>query len=74
MSFSAARDDVVGIIGNNGVGKSTLLEIICGLQKERAGFVIVNGAPLKAKARNKETFLVMQNSDCQLFSTLSENS
>lgn len=67
VSFSAGKGAVVGVIGNNGVGKSTLLEIICGLQKEKSGSVILNGSAAGPKSRNKETFLVMQNSDYQLF-------
>lgn len=73
ISFKADRGFVVGIIGNNGVGKSTLLEIICGLQKEKSGEVMIDGGSIKPKRRNKETFLVMQNSDCQLFSDSVEN-
>ena len=67
VSLSAGKGAVVGVIGNNGAGKSTLLEIICGLQKEKSGSVILNGSAAGSKLRNKETFLVMQNSDYQLF-------
>lgn len=67
VSLSAGKGAVVGVLGNNGVGKSTLLEIICGLQKEKSGRVILNGSAAGLKSRNKETFLVMQNSDYQLF-------
>lgn len=67
VSLSAGKGAIVGVIGNNGVGKSTLLEIICGLQKEKSGSVILNGSAAGPKFRNKETFLVMQNSDYQLF-------
>lgn len=68
VSFSAGKGSIVGIVGNNGVGKSTFLEIVCGLKKETSGSVIVDGFPMKAKSRIAGTFLVMQNSDCQLFS------
>ncbi|MCR5482429.1 MAG: ABC transporter ATP-binding protein [Clostridia bacterium] len=73
VDFKAGKGSIVGIIGNNGVGKSTLLEIVCGLQKERAGQILFNGTPQKPKSRIRETFLVMQNSDCQLFSESVEN-
>ena len=67
ITFSAGKGAVVGIIGNNGVGKSTLLEIICGLKKEMSGAFLINGKPVNSKIRNRDTFLVMQNSDYQLF-------
>lgn len=67
VSFSADKGNVIGIIGSNGAGKSTLLEIICGLQKERSGRILFNDNLAKPKNRIKNTFLVMQNSDYQLF-------
>ncbi len=73
VSFAVEKGSIVGIVGHNGVGKSTLLEIVCGLQKEMTGSVIVDGSPLKTKSRMDGTFLVMQNSDCQLFSDSVEN-
>jgi energy-coupling factor transporter ATP-binding protein EcfA2 len=67
VSFGAGKGSVIGIIGHNGVGKSTLLEIVCGLQKEKSGSLILNGSAVNLKSRNEKTFLVMQNSDYQLF-------
>ena len=67
ITFSADKGAVIGIIGNNGVGKSTLLEIICGLKKEMLGNFLINGKPVNPKIRNRDAFLVMQNSDYQLF-------
>lgn len=73
VSFAAGKGSIIGIVGNNGVGKSTLLEIVCGLQKEKSGSIVVDGSAVKAKSRIEGTFLVMQNSDCQLFSDSVEN-
>ena len=47
--FQPIKDAVIGIIGNNGVGKSTLLEIICGLKKEMLGKFLINGNQLILK-------------------------
>lgn len=43
VSFDVERGDVVGIIGRNGAGKSTVLKIISGLFKPTEGTVITNG-------------------------------
>jgi len=67
ISFSVNKGSIVGIIGSNGVGKSTLLEIACGLKKESKGGVFLHEEPFEAKKRIRNTFLVMQNSDYQLF-------
>lgn len=40
VSFSVEEKQIVGIIGNNGVGKSTILKAIAGLVKIRSGRII----------------------------------
>lgn len=48
VSFSIDKGDVVGLIGFNGAGKSTMLKILAGVLKPSSGNVFVNGdiAPL----------------------------
>ena len=67
VNLSAGKGDIVGIVGTNGVGKSTLLEIVCGLKKETNGEVRFGGQAVNSKTRVRDTFLVMQSSDYQLF-------
>ncbi len=67
ISFSVGKGEIVGIVGHNGVGKSTFLELLCGLKKETAGKILLNGTYIKPKTRVKNTYLVMQDSDYQLF-------
>ena len=43
VSFNIARGDIVGIIGTNGAGKSTVLKIISGILQPDEGTVTVNG-------------------------------
>jgi len=43
VSFDVNRGDVVGLIGNNGAGKSTILKIISGILKPTEGRVSVQG-------------------------------
>ena len=73
VNFQIHRGEIVGIVGHNGVGKSTLAELICGLQKECAGEVFLKGEKAKPKQRIKSTYLVMQDSDYQLFTESVEN-
>jgi len=68
VSFQAGIGEIVGIKGNNGVGKSTLMRCICGLIKEKGGSVSLDGRLLTQKQRNKECFCVMQDVNHQLFS------
>jgi len=59
LSFSAAGGSVIAVVGRNGVGKTTLLRALAGLQKH-AGTVSVNG-------ERPDLGLVFQNADLQLF-------
>lgn len=43
VSFNIKKGEVVGIIGRNGAGKSTMLKVISGILKPTEGKVIVNG-------------------------------
>ncbi len=44
ISFNVKKGEVLGIIGKNGVGKTTLLRIISGVYSPDKGEVIVNGS------------------------------
>lgn len=48
VSFQIEKGDILGIVGFNGAGKSTMLKILAGVLKPTNGKVIVNGsvAPL----------------------------
>jgi ABC-type polysaccharide/polyol phosphate transport system ATPase subunit len=43
VSFEIKKGETVGIIGRNGSGKSTMLQLICGILKPTSGTVQVNG-------------------------------
>lgn len=57
---------IVGIIGNNGAGKSTFSRCFCGLEK-RCGEVIWNGRTYRPKDRLNTSYMVMQEVNHQLF-------
>ncbi|MDO4265658.1 MAG: energy-coupling factor ABC transporter ATP-binding protein [Eubacteriales bacterium] len=57
---------IVGIIGNNGAGKSTFSRCFCGLEK-RCGEVIWNGKIYRPKDRLNICYMVMQEVNHQLF-------
>ena len=68
LSFSARPGEVVAITGPNGVGKTTLSRCLCGLIREQAGQIRLDGRPLNRKERQRAAFCVMQDVNHQLFS------
>jgi putative ABC transport system ATP-binding protein len=45
-SFDVARGELVAVLGESGVGKSTLLNCVAGLDRADAGHVTLHGRPL----------------------------
>jgi zinc/manganese transport system ATP-binding protein len=52
VSFEIRQGEFTGLIGSNGVGKTTLLRVVLGLQRPDAGRVRVLGAPLSGRGRS----------------------
>lgn len=67
VTMKVAAGEVVGIIGQNGQGKSTLARVMCGLHKETKGELLQNSAPIPFAKRAGLFYLVMQDSNYQLF-------
>jgi len=65
----------IGVIGNNGAGKSSLFRLLCGLEQPQAGQVLVDGMPLLQARQHKPGLigLMFQNPDDQIiFPTVEE--
>ena len=50
VDFSVARGETIGLMGRNGMGKTTLLKSIMGLVKPRSGTVAIMGKPMTGRA------------------------
>ncbi len=50
IDFSVARGETIGLMGRNGMGKSTLLKTLMGLVKPRSGSVEIMGRPMTGGA------------------------
>ncbi|CQR73889.1 Putative HMP/thiamine import ATP-binding protein YkoD [Sporomusa ovata DSM 2662] len=67
ISLSAYRGEIIGIMGKNGIGKSTLLRVLMGLEQQSKGEILIAGKPAGKAARIRNSFYVMQDVDYQLF-------
>jgi branched-chain amino acid transport system ATP-binding protein len=50
VDFSVARGETIGLMGRNGMGKSTLLKSLMGLVKPRGGSVQIKGRDMTGRA------------------------
>ena len=50
VNFTVGRGETVGLMGRNGMGKSTLLKSLMGLVKPRSGTVTVKGRDMTGRA------------------------
>ena len=51
ISFEISQTGVIGLLGSNGAGKSTTMNIICGVLKQTEGEVYINGINKKDDPR-----------------------
>ena len=50
IDFTVARGETIGLMGRNGMGKSTLLKSIMGLVKPRSGAIVIAGQPMTGRS------------------------
>lgn len=67
ISFKVWKGDRIGLIGPNGVGKTTLFKLICGIDKPQKGKITICQRELKQGEFRPELGMIFQNTDDQLF-------
>lgn len=63
INFELTRNGIYGLLGSNGAGKSTIMNIICGVIKQTQGEVYIQGVNLRkepVKAKKHIGFLPQQ--------------
>ncbi|MCM3342541.1 ABC transporter ATP-binding protein [Paenibacillus sp. MER TA 81-3] len=56
LSFSVPHASIIGLIGANGSGKSTILHLIAGLVRPAQGRIFMNGEPIGRQTREQVAF------------------
>lgn len=65
--LSIPKGAIVGVIGDNGAGKTTFAKCLCGLEKSSEGTLQIGKQNLNSKQRVKKCYMVMQDVNHQLF-------
>jgi ribose transport system ATP-binding protein len=77
VSFAVNKGEIVGLIGENGAGKSTVLKILNGIYQPDTGSIFVDGAPVKIDsprdAFDKGIAMVFQEQSILPSLTVAEN-
>ena len=58
LSFTISKGKIIGLLGENGIGKTTLLRIIAGLQMPDTGSILIDGSEISYKEKEKISFLI----------------
>jgi iron complex transport system ATP-binding protein len=75
LSFTLSAGECIGLLGGNGVGKTTLLHTLAGLRAPAAGEVLLDGAPVATQPRRRvaqRLGLLMQQPEDSLPATVLE--
>lgn len=67
-AFQIQKGEILGLMGNNGIGKSTLIKTLCGLMRPINGEILIDHHSIKPKKLISFSYLVMQDVNYQLFS------
>ena len=67
LSFSAHVSEVIGLIGQNGCGKTSFCKLASGLLKPDSGNFSLAGHPLSYKELQSKSIFIMQEAEFQFF-------
>lgn len=67
VNFSVCEHEIVGLVGANGCGKTTLGKLFAGLYRSTGGEISLFGKAQKPKQLQKQVLFIMQEAEFQFF-------
>ena len=67
VSFSVREHEIVGLVGANGCGKTTIGKLIAGLYRPSGGRITLFGKPQNPKHLQKQVLFILQEAEFQFF-------
>ena len=65
VNVSCESGAIIGLVGKNGSGKSTMLQVLMGLKKAKDGKIYINGKKISKRQLREQSFYMMQDADYQ---------
>ena len=69
VSFSVREHEIVGLVGANGCGKTTIGKLMAGLYKPTGGKITLFGKPQNPKQLQKQVLFILQEAEFQFFTS-----
>lgn len=69
VSFSVREHEIVGLVGANGCGKTTIGKLIAGLYRPSGGRIMLFGKPQNPKQLQKQVLFILQEAEFQFFTS-----
>ena len=67
VRFSVREHEIVGLVGANGCGKTTLGKLLAGLNRPSGGRITLFGKPQDPKQLQKQVLFILQEAEFQFF-------
>ncbi len=67
VSFSIKEGEIVGLLGHNGAGKTTIMKMLTGFLEPTAGSVTINGYDIENQREDAQTYIGYLPENCPLY-------
>ncbi len=71
VSFEIQQGEIVGLLGHNGAGKTTVMKMLTGFLESTSGSILVDGLYIGSDTKNIQTRLGYLPENCPLWSDMS---
>src|SRR5271165_3181606 len=67
VSFSIKEGEIVGLLGHNGAGKTTIMKMLTGFLEPTAGSVTINDHDIESQREEAQTYIGYLPENCPLY-------
>lgn len=71
LSFAIARGEIVGLLGHNGAGKTTVMKMLTGVLEPTGGVIRIDGLEMASQRRNIQARIGYLPENCPMYPEMS---